>query len=371
MRFSVRTDTRGPVGPGLVEPAAIIRSEFTAIPFPENMPPTDVILTVDIEFSIAGAFTDPSRFKPLGPEWVLGRAGDEEHGLGFLLKTLERHNGKATFFVEALNTAYFGLEPMGEIARRIRDAGHDVQLHIHPCWLAFDNGPYQRRPGLPPPNDQCGSFPPEAFAGMLARAVDVFAKWGITRPIALRTGGFNVSRNVYLAQQIAGIPLASNVCASIAPSSDDRLRFRSGRHLVDGVVEAPALSFIDYRRGGKDHLRPFQITAVSSAELRLVLSRVNAAGLDTVVAVTHAFEYFKQRGERGEVRPNRINQKRLETFCAAVSRDPGRLRWSTFGEAAERWQATASAPDVAVAGSLPLAAMRMIENAANDRVWWL
>lgn len=331
------------------------------------MPPTNVILTIDIEFSIAGAFTDPSRFKPLGPEWVLGRAGDDEHGLGFILKTLERHHGKATFFVEALNTAYFGLEPMGEIARRIRDAGHDVQLHIHPCWLAFDDGPFVRRPGSPPPNDQCGTYPPEALARMLARGIDIFERWGIARPVALRTGGFNVSRNVYQAQRIAGIPVASNVCASIAPSSDSQLHFRSGRHLVDGIVEAPALSFIDY----KDHLRPFQITAVSSGELRLVLSRVNGAGLDTVVTVTHAFEYFKRREGSGEVRANRINQKRLEVFCAKVARDPDRLRWATFGDMAARWQAAPSAPDVAVAGSAPLAAMRMVQNATNDRIWWL
>jgi peptidoglycan/xylan/chitin deacetylase (PgdA/CDA1 family) len=335
------------------------------------MQPTNVILTVDIEFSIAGAFTDPLRFKPLGQDWVLGSDGITEHGLGFLLDTLQHHKARATFFVEALNTAYFGPEPMGEIARRIRDAGHDVQLHIHPCWLAFDDGPYVRKPGSPPPNDQCGSFPPEAFARILQRAVDIFERWGVARPVALRTGGFNVSRNVYLAQRLAGIPLASNVCASIAPSVDDRLRFRSGRHLVEGIVEAPALSFVDYRRIGKEHLRPFQITAVSSAELRLVLSRVNQAGLDTVVTVTHAFEYFKLRDERGEVRANRINQKRLEALCAAVSRDPDRLRWSTFGELAAQWQVTPFAPEVTVPGSMRLAAMRMIENAANDRIWWL
>ena len=196
------------------------------------MPPTNVILTVDIEFSIAGAFTDPSRFKPLGQDWVLGSDGIKEHGLGFLLDTLQRHNARATFFVEALNTAYFGPGPMGDIARRIRDAGHDVQLHIHPCWLAFDDGPYVREPGSASPNDQCGTFPTKAFAEILERAIDTFEEWGIARPVALRTGGFNVSRNVYQAQRIANIPLASNVCASIAPSNDTQLRFRSGRHLV-------------------------------------------------------------------------------------------------------------------------------------------
>ncbi len=102
-----------------------------------------------------------------------------------------------------------------------------------------------------------------------------------------------------------------------------------------------------------------------------MLARLDVAGLDTVVTVTHAFEYFKRRSKRGEVRASRINQKRLKAFCSAVSRDPDRLLWSTFGKLAAQWQLTPFAPEATVAGSMLLAAIRMIENAANDRIRWL
>lgn len=335
------------------------------------MAATDVILTIDTEFSIAGAFTDPQRFKPMGPQWVLGEAEGREHGLGFILETLARHDAKATFFVEALNTAYFGLEPMGAIARRIRDAGHDVQLHVHPCWLAFDGGEYVRKPGEKAPNDNCASFAPEALAEILRRAIDVFERWGIDKPVAMRTGGFKVGRNVYAAQRAAGIPIASNICAAIAPSPEAELRLRAGRHRIDGTLEVPNLSYVDHRWGGAEHLRPLQITSVSSAELRLVLTRANAAGTQTVVALTHAFEFFKRRDGMARIRRDRINQQRLEAFCAHVSSNPDRLRWATFGASAQRWMAAPEDPEIAVPGSTPLTIMRMAENAANDRIWWL
>jgi hypothetical protein len=332
---------------------------------------TDVILTIDTEFSIAGTFSDPARFKPVGPQAVLGAANGEEHGLGFILATLARHRARATFFVEAMNTSYFGLEPMGAIARRIRDAGHDVQLHVHPCWLAFDHGPYVRKPGAPAPNDDCGAFTAKALSAILKRAIDVFERWGLERPVALRTGGFNVSRQVYVAQRDVGIPIGSNVCTAITPSRDEGLHFRSGRHLIDGTVEIPALSFVDRRTGGKEHLRPLQITSASTAELRLVLSRAHGVGLDTVVAVTHAFEFFKRRNGYDDIKRDRINQRRLDAFCTHVSNHPDELRWTTFGERAAAWTEAPPSPDRAVNGSPILAALRMAQNGINDKMWWI
>ncbi|MGB3745233.1 MAG: hypothetical protein WBD11_12015, partial [Xanthobacteraceae bacterium] len=67
---------------------------------------------------------------PVAEPMVLGSVGGK--GLGFFLESLAEFGARATFFVETLQTAYFGDEPMGGIARRIAAAGHDVQLHLHP-----------------------------------------------------------------------------------------------------------------------------------------------------------------------------------------------------------------------------------------------
>jgi hypothetical protein len=93
--------------------------------------PIEVCITIDTEFSIGGNFEDPA-LAPVTEPIVLGSVGGREQGLGFLLDSLGEFGIRATFFVETLQTAYFGDEPMGGIARRIAAAGHDVQLHSPP-----------------------------------------------------------------------------------------------------------------------------------------------------------------------------------------------------------------------------------------------
>ena len=336
------------------------------------MPPLDLILTIDTEFSIAGAFTDPARCKPVADQTVLGRIEDRENGLGFILDTLKQHGATATFFVEVMNTIYFGTEAMGKFAKRIREAGHDVQLHVHPCWLAFKSGKYERRPGQPPPSDACAKLATSDMVALLETGITVFEQWGMARPVALRTGGFSTARQVYTAQRLVGIPLASNLCIAVAPPEEPELRLRSGRHLIEGVVEVPALSFVDRRWRGREHLRPLQITATSEAEQRLVLTRAYEAGMETIVAVTHPFEFFKRKDQAYTLlRRDRINQTRLGDLCRFVAQNPEKFRWTSFAARARQWIDQPTEREQTILGSPALAALRMAENALNDKLWRL
>src|SRR5712692_2837454 len=76
--------------------------------------PIDVCITVDTEFSIGGNFCDPE-MAPIAKPIVLGAINGKEHGLGFILDSLAGFGIRATFFVEALQTAYFGDEPMRDM----------------------------------------------------------------------------------------------------------------------------------------------------------------------------------------------------------------------------------------------------------------
>lgn len=334
---------------------------------------TDVVLTIDIEFTISGAFAQPGTRKPVGVPSVIGRLGNTELGLGFILDTLNRYGATATFFIETLNTAYFGLGPMGEIARRINAAGHDVQLHLHPCWLTFEDAAALRQAQVKAPNDACGTMDRDALVSLIQRGQRVFADWGLAPPQALRTGGFSVSRHVYAAQGLTNIPLASNICTAVAPPTDPVLQLNCGRHLIDGVVEVPVLSFVDRTWRGRRHFRPLQITACSSAELRRTLASAHQAGLETVVAVTHAFEFFKRRSpfDYADIRENRINQTRLEDMCAFVGGNSACFRWGTFGGLSEKWSRVPAEQQKLVCGNEFLGFFRMAENGLNDRIWHL
>ena len=100
---------------------------------------TKVVVTVDTEPSIAGAFANPDH-TPLLQGPVAGEIDGRSEALGFLIETLCRHDLAATFFVETVHTRYFGDLAMGVYAEQLVRAGQDVQLHLHPNWLSFEGG---------------------------------------------------------------------------------------------------------------------------------------------------------------------------------------------------------------------------------------
>src|ERR1035437_4760044 len=172
---------------------------------------TKIILTVDVEFSIAGAFADPINNKPMGLQSVLLEKNGQSHGLGFILDTLDKHDIKATFFVETLNANYFGHDLMGNIAHTIVDRGQDIQLHLHPCWQYFKKPNWQEVLKLNPPNDDISRRSYHEIESLLLEGLDIFSLWGLARPKAIRTGSLCVKKDVYKAMQKIGIKLSSNI----------------------------------------------------------------------------------------------------------------------------------------------------------------
>lgn len=334
--------------------------------------PTEVVITIDTEFSAGGAFEDPTgRTNPVGEPNVTGMVDGREHGLGFMLDVFSRYDVPATFFVETLHVRHFGLEPMGALAKRIRDAGHDLQMHLHPLWLAYDGARMVREMTPWPPDDDCAGRSVDELVELMRHGLDVFAAWGLPRPVALRTGGLSVDRNVYRAQANVGLPLASNIGVYANPPVEPALHLNNGRHRIEGVLELPVLCYNDLWLGHYRHQRILQISSTSWREQRTVLERARAAGAETVVILTHPFEFFK----RGDVqcrqlRANRLNQNSLDRLCAFVQEKPDEFHFTTFGAGKDRW--LNAADQSACEFGVPPAPVigRIVSNKLNELVWW-
>lgn len=328
--------------------------------------PTEILFTVDVEFSIAGALTHPGRYAPLWDAPVHGRVDGRSEGLGFVLETLAAAGLPATFFVEALNPRYFGDAPMASVCRQIAAAGHDIQLHLHPVWTSFAGG--RRAPGAV--DDSCAGRGAAGMEALLREGLASFARWGVAPPVALRTGGLSVDSDVHAAMHAVGMTLSSSVGIAIAMPREPALRMATGRRRLGGVIEAPVTTFGDWRLPGRAHLRPLQVSACSAREAIAVLDAARRAGIGTLVLLTHPFEYVKADGFRyARMRPNRINQERLRAICAHVAARPGEFRAIDFATAARRWPALPDEPPRALRGNAMLALLRMGENALNDRIW--
>ena len=285
---------------------------------------TRVHITVDTEFSIAGTFADPLNRRPVGPQSVYCHIHGRSEGLGYLLDTLSRHGVRATFFLEALNTCYFGDEPMGAIANEIAAADHDTQLHLHPCWVYFEHPDWVSRLASDPPNDDITQRSVNEIVRMIDLGRATFRRWGLPAPQVLRTGGLRVDLNVYQAMVRCGLPLSSNIGLALYCPVETALQLYSGSHDIDGVMELPVMTYGDFALLGRIHQKTLTVTGTSWPEMHSLLLQARATGLSDLVVLTHPFEFVKHRDVRYEhLYPDRINRRRLERLCAFITSEPG------------------------------------------------
>lgn len=326
----------------------------------------EVCLTVDVEFSIGGAFTYPDTHSPIGEDNVLCVAAGQENGLGFLLDVLRDHGISATFFVETLQTHYFGDAPMGRVVERILRAGQDVQLHVHPAWRAFRDTEWRSWIPKTRPSDFCDARSLQEIQDILGDAVTGLHRLGCPMPIAMRTGNLHADRNVYRAMAASGLRLASNLGVAWWMPHDPELRLWGGRSWVEGVLEVPVTSYLQGTARGP---RLLTTSASSFGEVRALLREAHRQEIPTVVILSHPFDFLGvNRLRRGGARRNQLVKRRMEKICAFIADNSDTLTSRSFTQAAPGWLASPSvAPPVLAA---PIASMvaRMAQNGINELV---
>lgn len=324
---------------------------------------TQVILTVDTEPSIAGAMEDPGRYPPLLHEPVWGEVNGRSEALGFITSTLAKYGLKATFFVETVHTRHFGPEVMQRYTDHLLEDKQDVQLHIHPVWRNFSHPPPAGRPY----NDDSGALEEPELAALIEEGCDQIQAWAGARPVAMRTGNFSATRTVYRAMASKGLTLSSNICIASAEYPEALLRQAGGNHMIEGVQEFPAGCFIDPGPVGRGNYRAAQITACSLRELCNLLSQCHKQSVDTLVLVTHPFEFIKKADFRyNSLRPNKVVQRRLDKLCHFLCQHPDRFQVSTFGALAQKLPMT-SEPPPSLRSTAMSSLLRATQNFINDR----
>jgi peptidoglycan/xylan/chitin deacetylase (PgdA/CDA1 family) len=328
---------------------------------------TEVCITIDTEFNIGGAFADPLNRRPVALENVDCPAGGKDNGLPFLLATFKEYGISVTFFVEALNTCYFGDRPMGQVVERILRAGQDVQLHIHPCWLTFRSPDWQRDVMQTPPNDRCDGRQRDELRDMILQGIHSLERFGAPSPIAMRTGNLRADRTTYAAMAAAGLRLASNLGVALFRPADPGLQLPGGRYWIGEVLEVPVLSYSQLRLGDRAWPRLMSITASSWRETQSLLWQARRQQVPTIVVLTHPFEFIKgDRLDPAKTRINRINQARLRRLCAFIAEHPAEFAAVSFAQAGPGWLQNGAVPATELTVPLTAAMGRMVQNKAND-----
>ena len=326
---------------------------------------TRVFITIDTEFSIGGAFAAPQTLAPIGAQNVLCEVAGRSEGLAYMLQTFAAAGVRATFFVDALQTAYFGDQPMGQITQRIAAAGHDIQLHLHPVWTYFDHPQWQDQLALVRPTDNMHGRPVAQLVAWMRRGMDTFGRWGLPAPVALRTGNLMVDRQVYRAMAQVGLTVASNVGRAIFEPQAPELQLNAGIHFIDGIAELPVLTYADLQLGQRAHRKVLTITGSSFGEAKCLLERAHAAGMTSVVLLTHCHEFVKGDMHTA-ARADRINQRRLTALCRFLQQNADRFEVSTMDSMAMLPSGAASPSDAMLRVPARLALLRMAQNKLNE-----
>jgi hypothetical protein len=329
---------------------------------------TKVILTIDTEFSIAGAFADPINNTPVGLPAVFCEKSGKSHGLGFILDTLDEHSLKGTFFVEALNASYFGYELMGQVAQHIASKNQDVQLHLHPCWGYFKNPNWQDLLKTSPPNDDITLRQLDEIEAIITEGIDIFGQWGLPRPIAMRTGSLCVNRDTYKALSKTGIQFASNIGVGIYKPEEIDLELYTGIHKIESCFELPVLTYCDIHLPSKKHLKLLTITGSCWQEIEYLLLSAAKEQLDYVVILTHPSEFVKHQNDQySEFAINNINRRRLHQLCSFLQNNTEQFSVTTFSEL-QPSLISVNSPNTLLETPHLFTLKRMIENYANDKI---
>ena len=273
----------------------------------------------------------------------------------------------ATFFVETAHTRYFGDLAMGFYAERLVRAGQDVQLHLHPNWLSFEDGKLRSDP---PHTDNCREMSVEPLAALIAEGAGRIADWTGKRATAMRTGNFSAGPSVFQAMRQAGLLVASNICVAVAPPPERELALTGGVHEIAGVRELPVTCFADIGPVGRGRWRPVQVTALTAREITDVLDAAHACENPVVVIVTHPFEFLKKRDFRyAGLRPNRLVQHRFRRLCAFLAENADRFEVLPVTAAAGSFDLPQ--PWTELHGNRFRSIVRTAENVINDYVPFL
>ncbi|MEO8248204.1 MAG: hypothetical protein ABI589_02445 [Burkholderiales bacterium] len=297
----------------------------------------NVHLSFDTEVWCNGWDRLDAAFPASFERYVYGQSAAGQYALPKTLEILNRHHLKGVFFVEPLFSARFGAEHLARIVGLLRDAGQDVQLHLHPEWTDEITPPILENSRVK--RQHLIYYTQDEQAALIGRGRELLEAAGSGEISAFRSGSFAVNRDTFEALARNGIRLDSSInrCHAVSAADLSRERLLDTPFTVAGVRSFPVAVF----RDGLGRDRPAQVGACSFSEMRDALRTAHEAGISDFVIVSHNFELLKP----GSSEPDAIVVRRFERLCAHLAEH--RAEWLVTGyrALADDWGARELAPD--------------------------
>ncbi len=279
-----------------------------------------VLITIDTEHSVGGAFRD-STLKPVGnAKRIYGRVNGGEYGIPMMMDIVDRYGIPLTFFVEVLNHHYFGSAATSEVCRYILERGHDVQLHLHPTFINFS----EKRPGAKPYSDCMSAYSLEAQTALIQQGVAILNDYCGRPPVAFRAGNYAADINTLRALKTNNLKIDSsynlafpNLSRMICPKElNDVTR-------IEGIWELPITTFRQ-TLPGIPKFRPLDLNGVSFGEIRALLENARKGkGPGFVTVILHSFSFLIPGDiQYRNCRINTVVRRRFTNLCRYLAEHP-------------------------------------------------
>jgi hypothetical protein len=286
----------------------------------------DVFYTVDVEVWCDGWSDIDGRFPDAFQRYVYGRTSSGAFGLPYQLRLLTEHALTGVFFIEPLFAARFGVPALAEIVGLVKEAGHEVQLHMHTEWVD------EAHASLLGPDSPSGKrrfmrqFSLDEQTRLIGIGCQLLQAAGATGVNAFRAGSFGLNADTLTAVARNGLRFDTSYNATqFGPDSG----VAPGRLLLDttpiaDIHEYPMTVF----RDGTGRSRHAQLGACAFGEIESALWQAAETERQSFVMLSHNFELMNLALDRAD----RIVVNRFRKLCAFLDKNRDTFRTSGFAD---------------------------------------
>jgi hypothetical protein len=281
---------------------------------------TGVFLTIDTELA-SGLHRRGLTLAENLAKSIEARCTEGDFGVRYQSRRLADAGLKAVFFVDPMPALIYGVEFLKPIVAEILSHGHEVQLHLHTEWLDLIE-----KPPVAGRGQHIGQFDDGEQAALIACAAELLRAAGAPEPAAFRAGNYGADDRTLRALHRLGIGFDTSFNPAVG---QEQCRITLGRDQIEpvlhqNVVELPVSCISDW----PGHIRPAQLTALSSWEMRAALKHAARSGQVAFTIVSHSFELI----DRGSRRPRRTVVGRFDALCQLLAANRGTMPTLGFAD---------------------------------------
>lgn len=254
-----------------------------------------IIPTIDVE-----ALRSLSRLGSFD-QLIMGKIGDDFYGVPKILDIIREYDGSGTFYVDFAEHEH-GIDKLKKLSKLVLENGNDVQLHIHPQFIADKNRYLMNQ------------YSKEEQSEIFEKCIDIQTKCTGEKPISFRAGGYGADDNTLKLLSNFGITSDSSYlykhkwCNVSSKPLNKISQFGN-------LFEIPVTIFqneISYTLAGqtlkqKTLTKKLDVDGCTKEELRKGFDVLKDSGVRIIVLFLHSFSLFNRTYDYSSISPDLID----------------------------------------------------------------